>query len=435
MIGITWILAFQEIGKQAWTSGLQKFQEVLGISVAIVASHSLSILPLTLDPLSCHCVCCITLPALTSSQLSGYFIIYGWGVYDSDEFSLSYFYLFIGSCAPNSLYTAPTSLCTSSSPHLPDHHLKTLFLATIKNLTVPQHNPLQRPSITTVGFALVDWALPLSSFWLLVADPVLSKVLVSLFLGLAGNPQSPTPEVHLNILSLATLILSISLPNNNTNSEPGPTAATPPHAHLQVLFVNATSPLTLTMNNTTPLPSCYVHTLKLLSMDKHDISSLLPGLLSTLAALHQQHLTAITTHTQQTTTSYHHTAIHTQQTLSHSYITMYAQSAPSHCCITIHIWWAPSCCHITTHTLASPLHSLPHGYLYMWWVMHLDLIHLWQHLAAASNKGNFFYPIFSPFVINLSTQDYALFCSYSVITLVPNDPCYITFEYFVARAM
>ena len=55
-----------------------------------------------------------------------------------------------------------------------------------------------------------------------MADPILSKVLVSLFLGLAGNP-----EVHLNILSLATLILSISLPNNNTNSEPGPTTCTP----------------------------------------------------------------------------------------------------------------------------------------------------------------------------------------------------------------
>ena len=91
---ITWIPAFWETSKRARTSGLWKFREVSGIGVAVVASHSLSIPPLTLDPLSCHCVRYATLPALASSRLSGYFIIYGWGVHDSGEFSLSYFYSF-----------------------------------------------------------------------------------------------------------------------------------------------------------------------------------------------------------------------------------------------------------------------------------------------------------------------------------------------------
>ena len=33
-------------------------------------------------------------PTLVSSRLSGYFMIYGWGVHDSGEFFLSYFYSF-----------------------------------------------------------------------------------------------------------------------------------------------------------------------------------------------------------------------------------------------------------------------------------------------------------------------------------------------------
>ena len=264
--------------------------------------------------------------------------------------------MFVGSCAPNSLHT-------SSSSHLPNYHSKMLFSTTINKFAVPQHNLLWKPSITTMGFALIDQASPLSSFQSLVADPVLSKVLVSLFLGLAHNPQPPIPEVHLNIISLATLILSISLSNHDTDSEPGP-PATPPHAHPQVLFVNATSLPTLTTNNITPSPSCHVHTLKLSSMDEdEDILSLLLGLPSTLAILH--HLAATTTHTQQATMSHHHTTIHMQQASSCNCITMHTRLAPSCCCVTIYTWWALSCCHITTRTLTSPLHSLPHGYLYM----------------------------------------------------------------------
>ena len=48
------------------------------------------------------------------------------------------------------------------------------------------------------------------------------------------------------------------------------------------------------------------------SMDEDDVLSSLPGLPSTLAALHQQHLATITTHTRQATMSRRHAAIRAQ---------------------------------------------------------------------------------------------------------------------------
>ena len=163
-------LSFWEIGKQAWTSGLQKFQEVLGIRAAIVASHSLSILPLTLDPLSCHCVCCTTLPPLTSSQLSGYFIIYGWGVHNSDKFSLSYFYLFknfIFSHASRSpgIYSLGAVLPTHYTL-LPPHYAQAVHPISLfiiwKHSFLPPSKTLLCLNITHCrGHQSQQWALPL----------------------------------------------------------------------------------------------------------------------------------------------------------------------------------------------------------------------------------------------------------------------------------
>lgn len=104
-----------------------------------------------------------------------------------------------------------------------------------------------------------------------------------------------------------------------------PLAAIPQHACPQVLFIDATLPPILTKNNITPSPSCHVCTLKPSSMDKDkDVLLLLPGLLSALTVLHQQHLAATATHTRQATTSHHCTTIHAQQTSSCGHVTMHA---------------------------------------------------------------------------------------------------------------
>ena len=149
-----------------------------------------------------------------------------------------------------------------------------------------------------------------------------------------------------------------------------PLATIPWHACLQALFVNTTSPPTLTTNNITPSPSCHVCTLKPSSMDKDkDVLLLLPGLPSALTVLHQQYLATTATHTQQATTSHHCTTIHAQQTSSCGHVTMHAWPAPPHA------RWALSCCYISLHTCGSP-HSSPPCHL---WLMISCCVLLYHH--------------------------------------------------------
>ena len=104
-----------------------------------------------------------------------------------------------------------------------------------------------------------------------------------------------------------------------------PLAAIPRRARPQVLFVSATSPPTLTTNNTTLSPSCHVCALKPSSMDEdEDVSSLSPGLPSALTVLHQQHFAATATHTRQATMSRRRATIHAQRTPSRGRVTMHA---------------------------------------------------------------------------------------------------------------
>ena len=210
------------------------------------------------------------------------------------------------------------------------------------------------------------------------------KALVGLFPGLTGTPQLSASEIYLNTLFLVILISSISSSNYDTGSEPGPTTTPPhihfatmsPHAHLQVLFTNTISPPMLATSNTTLSPSHHMHACKPLSTNEgEDVLPLLRNLPCTLAIPHQQHSTTyiqratsrrhVTTHTPRAATSHRHVTIPTQQGSSRGRVIIHTQSALSRRRAIKHTRSALSRRRVTTRTLASPLRSLPHGYLCM----------------------------------------------------------------------